>query len=331
MEYFIMNTADPTYLKLLNKLVTKLELTQYGEGTIRQDRTEVGTVSLFGEQMRFNLAEGFPILTTKKVHFPSVVSELLWFLKGDTNIKYMLEHNNHIWTDWRLKAYNNYLSENGKEHVTRETFERLILKSTQIEETWGDIGKGYGHQWRNFGEVVNYRDHGIADAFRLKNDVIVKGFDQISWVINEIKTNPTSRRLLVSGWNPQEIGNVDLPPCHTLFQFFVEDGKLSSQLYQRSADMFLGVPFNIASYALLTNIIAKECNLSLGEFIWTGGDVHLYSNHLDQAKEQCSRSYEFDTPKLKLFSHKPFDEYEPSDFELINYKHHPAIKAPVAV
>lgn len=387
-----MNTADPQYLQLLSKLVTKLELALQGEGSIREDRTGVGAVSLFGEQMRFDLSQSFPTLTTKKVHFPSVVSELLWFLKGDTNIKYLLEHNNHIWTDWRYKAYlqdhAKRTTPNSPKPLSMAEFESLLVNDPTIAEAYGDIGKGYGHQWRKFGEVVNNRDHNIAEAFRPRNDVIVKGFDQISWVINEIKTNPTSRRLLVSGWNPQEMGNVDLPPCHTLFQFFVEPmslnerkywvdhnyvggglqaiadycntgittedelrkeeilvngfdnllkwvkaptSKLSCQLYQRSADFFLGVPFNISSYALLTHIIAKECGLGLGEFVWTGGDVHLYANHLDQAKEQCLRTYEYDTPKLKPFAHKPFDQYEPNDFELIDYKSHPAIKAPVAV
>lgn len=375
MEKVSMNTADPQYQTLLGKLVTKMRLAQVNSEAIREDRTKVGTVSLFGPQMRFDLSKGFPILTSKKVHFKSIVTELLWFLKGDTNIKYLLENGCTIWTEWRYKAYlqdhAKRATANSPKPLSMAEFEKLLVDDPTIAEAYGDIGKGYGHQWRNFGEQYSEYDDDYGEVTKT-------GFDQISWVINEIKSNPTSRRLIVSGWNPHEVTEVDLPPCHTLFQFFVEKrsneemikdwefkrnrtfkshydkdvwkslpgfqgylealmvtegiptSKLSCQLYQRSADIFLGVPFNIASYALLTHIIAQECNLSVGEFVWTGGDVHLYSNHIEQAAEQELRSY-FDLPKLAPFPTKALEDYEPDDFKLIGYNHHPAIKAPVAV
>lgn len=306
----ISTHPEQQYLDLLAKLL---------QAPVKQDRTGTGTQSIFGHQMRFDLSKGFPLLTTKKVHFHSVVVELLWFLKGDTNIKYLLEHGVHIWTDWRLKEYNAFRLRQNKEPESQQQFESNILASELFAAMWGNIGLGYGHQWRSFGE---------SDPCTLN---IQDGFDQIQWVINEIKTNPDSRRLIVSGWNPHEVNQVDLPPCHTLFQFYVQDNKLSCQLYQRSADSFLGMPFNIASYALLTHLIAHECGLEVGEFIWTGGDVHLYSNHVDQAKEQLTRTpYPF--PKLDLdLQGKSLFDLEPSDIGLLHYDHHPAIKAPVAV
>lgn len=317
------HNADWEYSSLLHRLVTIAEQ----EGWT-PERTGTGTANIFGAQMRFDLQYAFPILTTKKVHWHSIVTELLWFLRGDTNIKYLLENNVHIWTDWRLKEFNDYRKSRNELPIERETFERLILNNEDFEKSWGDIGKGYGHQWRNFGEVKGFDYYN--DYRQLRQYDGVKGFDQISWVINEIKTNPNSRRLIVSGWNPHEVNKVDLPPCHTLFQFFVDKGKLSCQLYQRSADFFLGVPFNIASYALLTHIIAAECGLEVGEFVWTGGIVHLYSNHIEQAKEQLTR-YAGSTPRLKEFVPQPFDQYTPSDFELENYHPKEPIKAPVAV
>lgn len=301
-----INEEEISYLMLLSKLL---------KAAPKDDRTGTGTSEIFGYQMRFDLSKGFPLLTTKKVHFKSIAIELLWFLKGDTNIRYLLENGCTIWTDWRYKEF----CEDKGEILSIKEFEDHIIKDVDFAEKWGDIGKGYGHQWRNFGEVK------AENHFRFQ-----EGFDQIAWVINEIKTNPNSRRLIVSGWNAHDVNQVDLPPCHTLFQFHVNDGKLSCQLYQRSADTFLGVPFNIASYALLTRIIALECGLEVGEFIWTGGCVHLYKNHFEQAKLQLARSPR-QFPKLVIKNKKPFDEYEFEDFEIVDYNPHPSIKAEVAV
>lgn len=266
-------------------------------GQDKSDRTGTGTRSIFGHQMRFDLADGFPLLTTKKVHFRSIVIELLWFLRGDTHVKYLQDNNVTIWDEW----------------ATAEQTARFGRQE-------GDLGAVYGHQWRNFGATKN------ADG-SYQSD----GFDQIAWLINEIKTNPNSRRLIVSGWNPNEAGEVALPPCHTLFQFFVVNGKLSCQLYQRSADVFLGVPFNIASYALLTHMVAQACNLAVGEFIWTGGDTHLYHNHIDQAKLQLARE---PLPLCQLHLNpdvKDIFEFNFDDIKLINYQSHDKIAAPVAV
>lgn len=319
-----MNNQEQQYLDLLNKLLSS---------PTKPDRTGTGTHVIFSHQMRFNLQEGFPLLTTKKVHFKSIVVELLWFLKGDTNIKYLLENGCTIWTEWRYKEYLASVKHDAEitpvTPITQKEFEARIIADPIFADIYGDIGKGYGHQWRNFGEVEGFSYYN--DYRQLRQYDGVKGFDQISWVINEIKTNPNSRRLIVSGWNPHEVNKVDLPPCHTLFQFFVQNGKLSCQLYQRSADTFLGVPFNIASYALLTHLIANECGLGVGEFIWSGGDVHLYSNHVEQAKEQISRTT-YDFPQLKLdLKDKSIFDLNPEDIDVVNYKHHPAIKAKVAV
>ena len=266
-------------------------------GSDKADRTGTGTRSVFGHQMRFNLADGFPLLTTKKVHFRSIAIELLWFLKGDTHVKYLQDNGVTIWDEW----------------ATAEQTARFGRQT-------GDLGAVYGHQWRNFGASKN------ADG-TYQND----GFDQIAWLINEIKTNPNSRRLIVSGWNPCEAGEVALPPCHTLFQFYVNDNKLSCQLYQRSADVFLGVPFNIASYALLTHMIAQVCDLDVGEFVWTGGDTHLYHNHFEQAKLQLSRE---PLPLCQLHLNpniKDIFEFGFDDIHLVNYHSHERIKADVAV
>lgn len=275
-----------------------LELLQHilDQGADKGDRTGTGTRSVFGYQMRFDLAKGFPLLTTKKVHMKSITHELLWFLKGETNTDYLSANQVTIWDEW----------------ATPEQTARFGRQA-------GDLGPVYGHQWRNFGAT---KDH---DGY---ND---DGFDQISWLINEIKTNPNSRRLIVSGWNPSEAAQVALPPCHTLFQFFVVDGKLSCQLYQRSADVFLGVPFNIASYALLTHMIAQVCDLQVGEFVWTGGDTHLYQNHFEQAKLQLSREpLALCTLKLNP-AVKDIFEFTFDDIQIVNYHAHPAIKAEVAV
>ncbi|MDE2420512.1 MAG: thymidylate synthase [Gammaproteobacteria bacterium] len=278
-----------TYLDLLHHVLT--------HGVEKTDRTGTGTRSVFGYQMRFDLQKGFPILTTKRVHFKSVAVELLWFLKGDTNVNYLKDNGVTIWDEW----------------ATAEQCARFGRQEN-------DLGPVYGHQWRNFGATKN------PDGSYQKD-----GFDQISWLINEIKTNPDSRRLIISGWNPAEAGQVALPPCHTLFQFYVANGKLSCQLYQRSADIFLGVPFNIASYALLTHLIAQVTGLEVGEFVWTGGDSHLYSNHFEQATLQLSRE-PLPLPKLKINpAITDIFAFEYADLELENYQHHPAIKAPVAV
>ncbi len=266
-------------------------------GGDKGDRTGTGTRFVFGHQMRFDLSKGFPLLTTKKVHFRSIVVELLWFLKGDTNVKYLQDNKVTIWDEW----------------ATAE-------QTARFGRPAGELGPVYGHQWRNFGATQN------EDGSYQQN-----GFDQISWLINEIKTNPNSRRLIVSGWNPKEASQVALPPCHTLFQFFVQNGKLSCQLYQRSADVFLGVPFNIASYALLTHMIAQVCDLQVGDFVWTGGDTHLYANHFEQARLQLGRD-PLELCQLKLNPEvKSIFDFKFEDIEIINYHSHPAIKAPVAV
>ena len=277
------------YLHLLSHILQN--------GADKSDRTGTGTRSVFGYQMRFDLNKGFPLLTTKKVLFHSIVVELLWFLKGDTNVKFLQDNKVTIWDEW----------------ATAEQTARFGRQA-------GDLGAVYGHQWRNFGASQNADGSYLAD-----------GFDQISWLINEIKTNPNSRRLIVSGWNPKEAGEVALPPCHTLFQFFVANGKLSCQLYQRSADVFLGVPFNIASYALLTHMVAQVCGLGVGEFIWTGGDTHLYSNHFEQANLQLTRQ---PLPLCQLWLNPDVDDifaFQSSDIKLMDYQSHPAIKAAVSV
>jgi thymidylate synthase len=251
------------------------------KGVQKSDRTGTGTISIFGHQMRFNLAEGFPMVTTKKLHLKSIILELLWFLKGSTDNNWLKERGVSIWNEWAAPD--------------------------------GDLGPIYGYQWRSWpapnGEHI----------------------DQITEVVETLKKNPDSRRMIVSAWNVADIPRMALAPCHAFFQFYVADGKLSCQLYQRSADIFLGVPFNIASYALLTHMMAQQCNLEVGDFVWTGGDCHLYSNHLEQVDLQLSRDF-FPLPKLNILR-KPdsiFD-YEFEDFEIAGYESHPAIKAPVAV
>ena len=287
-------------------------------GTIKEDRTGTGTVSIFGYQMRFNLADGFPLVTTKRVHLKSILHELLWFIKGDTNIKYLVQNGVSIWNDW---PYQNWLRETGQAQnlkmyssewrlVMKEFIERIKSDDTFARQ-YGDLGPVYGKQWRNFG-----------------------GVDQLTNLVNDIKTNPDSRRLIVSAWNPQDIPVMiksGLPPCHSLFQFYVVEGRLSCQLYQRSADVFLGVPFNIASYAILTIMIAQVTGLRPGDFIHTFGDAHLYLNHLEQVDEQLSRA-EFDLPELKVNpSVTSLFDFVFEDFELQNYMSHEPISAPVAV
>ncbi len=251
------------------------------KGVQKSDRTGTGTISVFGHQMRFNLADGFPMVTTKKLHLKSIIYELLWFLKGSTDNNWLKERGVSIWNEWAAPD--------------------------------GDLGPIYGYQWRSWPAPNGQH------------------IDQIAEVIQTIKTNPDSRRIIVSAWNVADIPRMALAPCHAFFQFYVADGKLSCQLYQRSADIFLGVPFNIASYALLTHMVAQQCDLEVGDFIWTGGDCHLYSNHLEQVDLQLSRDF-YPLPTLNILR-KPeslFD-YEFEDFEIVGYESHPPIKAPVAV
>ncbi|MCB9599579.1 MAG: thymidylate synthase [Sandaracinus sp.] len=283
------NSVDAQYLALLRRILE--------QGSVRGDRTGTGTRSLFGYQMRFDLAEGFPLLTTKKVHLKSIVHELLWFVRGDTHVRSLQEVGVSIWDEW----------------ATAEQTARFGRRE-------GDLGPVYGHQWRNFGATKQ------ADGSYARD-----GFDQLRWVMDEIARNPESRRLIVSGWNPQEAEQVALPPCHTLFQFYVQDGRVSCQLYQRSADVFLGVPFNIASYALLTQMVAHCAGYEPGEFVHSFGDVHLYSNHVEQAQLQLAREpralpkLTLDTDERDLFALR----YE--HVRLEGYDPHPRIAAPVAV
>lgn len=261
-------------------------------GTAKSDRTGTGTRSVFGRQMRFDLKDGFPLVTTKFVPLRLVISELLWFLRGDTNIKYLLEHNNHIWDEWA--------------------------------DTNGDLGPVYGAQWRSWPSFSV--DPTSPERF-IKN----KGIDQIQQVMELLAKDPDSRRIIVTAWNPSELADMALSPCHAFFQFYVADNTLSCQLYQRSADLFLGVPFNIASYAALVHMMAQQLNMAVGDFVWTGGDCHIYSNHFEQVKLQLGRApHALPTLSFKRKPESIFD-YVESDFALLGYNHHAAIKAPVAV
>jgi len=318
-----MNTGEQAYLDMCRHILTK--------GHKKQDRTNTGTYSVFGHQIRFDLNEGFPLLTTKKVPFRLIASELLWFIKGDTNIRYLLENNNNIWNEWAFERWvnsNEYQgpdmtdfglrsqrdAEFNKEYQKQmQIFKDKILQDNHFAQKYGELGSVYGKQWRNWKTSQN------------------ETIDQLKNVIASISTKPDSRRHIVSAWNPEDIPAMALPPCHTLFQFYVADGKLSCQLYQRSADVFIGVPFNIASYALLTHLIAHECKLEVGEFVHTFGDTHIYSNHVEQVKTQLSREVR-PLPTLKINKDKPsiFD-FDLDDFEIIDYDPHPAIKAPIAV
>lgn len=249
-------------------------------GTVKADRTGTGTRSIFGHQMRFNLADGFPLVTTKKVHLKSIVYELLWFLRGDSNVTWLRERGVSIWDEWA--------------------------------DADGELGPVYGVQWRSWPTPSGVH------------------IDQISQVLQTLKSDPDSRRMIVSAWNVADIPDMALAPCHAFFQFYVADGKLSCQLYQRSADLFLGVPFNIASYALLTHMVAQQAGLEVGDFIWTGGDCHIYDNHLEQVREQLSRT-PLPSPTLTLHPRDSIFDYTFEDIEIVDYQHHPAIKAPVAV
>jgi thymidylate synthase len=260
------------YLDLMERVLT--------EGVEKHDRTGTGTRSIFGHQMRFDLGRGFPLVTTKKLHVKSIIYELLWFLRGDTNVNYLHEHGVRIWDEWA--------------------------------DANGDLGPVYGKQWRSWP---------TSDGGSI---------DQIQQAVDTIRRNPDSRRIIVTAWNPEDLPKMALSPCHCLFQFYVADGKLSCQLYQRSADVFLGVPFNIASYALLTHMVAQQAGLEAGDFIWTGGDCHIYDSHVEQVTEQLSRT-PFEFPELRLRRAASLFDYAYSDVEVLDYQHHPAIKAPVAV
>jgi len=264
--------ADTQYEDLLRLVMAK--------GAVKPDRTGTGTRSVFGHQLRYDLRAGFPLVTTKKVHFRSVAYELLWFLRGDSNVKWLQEHGVTIWDEWAAPD--------------------------------GDLGPVYGVQWRSWP---------APDG---------RHIDQISQLLDTLRSDPHSRRLIVSAWNVAELDKMALAPCHALFQFHVADGRLSCQLYQRSADLFLGVPFNIASYALLTHMVAQQTGLDVGDFIWTGGDCHIYDNHVEQVEQQLSRDpYPF--PTLRLHKAASLFDYDYDDFEVVDYQHHPALRAPVAV
>lgn len=317
-----MNPFDHAYHQLCK------EVLKVGES--KDDRTQTGTISKFGHQLRFDLNKGFPLLTTKRVSFKLIATELIWFIRGDTNLRYLLQYNNNIWNEWAFEKYvqtNDYtgpdmtnfghraIQDPDFNQVYQEEmskFKTLILNDDDFMRKHGDLGNVYGKQWRDW--VGPDGQH----------------IDQLSQLIDNIKSNPDSRRHIISAWNPAEIDTMALPPCHTLFQFYVQDNKLSCQLYQRSADIFLGVPFNIASYSLLTHLIAKECGLDVGEFIHTFGDAHIYSNHIDAVETQLART-SYDPPSLKINTDKSIFDLEYEDLEIINYESHPIIKAPIAV
>lgn len=318
-----MTVVEQPYLQLIRDILEK--------GHEKTDRTGTGTKSLFGYQMRFDLSQGFPLLTTKKVPFGLIKSELLWFLRGDTNIQYLLKHKNHIWDEWAFKNWVQSSDYQGPDmtdfglrsqadpafnevyQAQKQVFCDRIVNDDEFAAKFGNLGDVYGAQWRHWqtrqGETI----------------------DQIQNVIEAIQKTPDSRRLIVSAWNPEDVPTSALPPCHTLFQFYVNDNKLSCQLYQRSGDVFLGVPFNIASYALLTSLIARQTGLEVGEFVHTLGDAHIYKNHFNQVEEQLKRT-PFDAPSLWLNpAKKDIMDFEMSDIKVLDYQSGPAIKAPVAV
>jgi len=301
------------------------------DGALKDDRTGTGTKSIFGHQLRFDLTKGFPLVTTKRTAMRLITSELLWFIKGDTNIKTLIAERNHIWDEWAFEKWVKSEDYTGPDmtdfglRATKEVdfqqilneqmniFREKILLNDEFANKFGDLGPVYGRQWRSWPSTNG------------------QSIDQLKNVIESIKKNPDSRRHIVTAWNPSEVDQMALPPCHTFFQFYVADGKLSCQLYQRSADVFLGVPFNIASYALLTHLIAKECNLEVGDFVHTLGDAHIYSNHMDQVNEQLSRQPR-ELPTLTISNDKEsiFD-LETEDISIEGYDPHPRIKAPIAV
>ena len=324
------NELEQTYLDFLQYILD--------HGVKKEDRTGTGTISVFGYQMRYDLSKGFPLFTTKRVPFRLVASELLWFIKGDTNIRYLLQHNNNIWNEWAFKKWvesDEYqgpdMTDFGRRCLVDEEFNVLyekelkdfcnrILEDDEFAEKYGDLGNVYGKQWRRWTDSEG-------------NEI-----DQLKDVIEQIKNNPDSRRLIVNAWNPEDVINAGakgsksaLPPCHVMFQFYVIEGKLSCMLTQRSVDSLLGCPFNVASYALLTHLIAHECGLEVGEFIHSAGDAHIYLNHIEQVKEQLSRELR-ELPTLKINPEKKsiFD-IEMEDLTIEGYNPHPPIKAPIAV
>lgn len=326
----MQNDSEQTYLQFLQHILD--------EGAVKEDRTGTGTISVFGYQMRFDLSKGFPLFTTKRTPFRLIASELLWFIKGDTNIRYLLQHNNHIWDEWAFKKWvesDEYdgpdMTDFGHRSLTDEAFNELykeqmdafcarVLEDDKFAAKYGDLGNVYGKQWRRWTDSEG-------------NEI-----DQLQDAIDQIKNNPDSRRIIVNAWNPEDTANAGakgskaaLPPCHALFQFYVSNGKLSCQLYQRSGDSFLGINFNIPSYALLTHLIARECGLEVGEFIHTIGDAHIYLNHVEQVKEQLAREPR-GLPELVINPDKQsiFD-IEMEDISIEGYDPHPAIKAPIAV
>lgn len=285
------------YHKLIEDVLT--------HGLDKEDRTKTGTRSLFGYQMRFDLSEGFPLVTTKKVYHKAIVHELLWFIKGDTNIKYLVDNGVNIWNEW---PYENFKKSSDFQGETLEIFVEKIKNDQAFAMKFGDLGPVYGAQWRNF-----------------------NGVDQLKWILDTIKHTPDSRRMVLSAWNPAEISQMALPPCHTLIQFYVNQGKLSLQLYQRSGDIFLGIPFNIASYALFLHMMAQVSNLEVGDFVHTIGDAHIYHNHIDQVKLQITRT-PYPLPKLKLNPDiKDLFSFTFDDIVLENYISHPKITGKVAV
>ncbi len=309
--------VDTIYLDLVERIKR--------EGVQKGDRTGTGTISIFGHQMRFDLAEGFPLLTTKKMATKSIIHELIWFIRGDTNIRYLVENGVGIWNEWPYKAYlikqGIPVPKTGSEEWATgiQEFVSKIKTDAAFAQEYGELGPVYGKQWRCWKDS----ETGLC-------------IDQLQNVIEQLKSDPNSRRIIVNSWDVtyiSEMAKVGLPPCHCLFQFYVANGKLSCQLYQRSCDTFLGVPFNIASYALLTMIIAQIVGLEPGEFIWTGGDVHLYNNHLAQADEQLARRNDIrPMPTMKINTNKKtLEEFTIDDFELVGYNPHDAIKAPIAV
>ena len=322
-----MSKNEQQYLNLAQKILN--------EGTLKTDRTGTGTYSLFGSQMRFNLQEGFPLLTTKKVYFGLIKSELLWFLRGDNNIRFLLQHKNHIWDEWAFKNWVNSDQYDGPDMTNfshraqadeqfatiyqqqKEIFIDKILNDDDFMEAFGYIGDVYGKLWRRWETKSFTADHTTID--------------QVRRLIEQIKTTPDSRRLILTAWNPETTPQAPLPSCHVLSQFYVADGKISLQLYQRSGDFFLGVPFNIASYSLLLHMVAAQTGYEVGDFIHTIGDTHIYSNHVDQVKEQISRPMH-DLPKLWLNPEvKSIFDYTMADIKVLDYDSEPGIKAPVAV
>lgn len=317
------NHPEQGYLDLMEELLEK--------GTFKGDRTGTGTYSKFGHQLRFDLSEGFPLLTTKRVPMKLIATELIWFLRGDTKLRYLLQNNNHIWDEWGFKKWVESPDYNGvdmtdfgrrslvdaefKKEYDKEMarYQERVLTDDEFSDTYGDLGNVYGKQWRKW--------EGADGSV----------YDQIQYILNEIKQNPNSRRLLCNAWNISELHTQALPPCHYSFQFYVVDGKLSCMFNMRSNDVFLGLPFNIASYALLTHMIARECGLEVGELVYSGADVHLYSNHVEQAKEQLKREprpfpqIQFNPEKTSIF------DIEFEDITILGYEPHPTIKAPVAV